>query len=100
MNNPLLENILDAVSAEFGVPRAQLLAPSRSSQDIAWARQVAMYLDHRLNRSGCWAETGRHFNRDRTTVRHAFLKVEANRDREDFDSVMERLENVCATAAV
>lgn len=97
---PEAERILRAVQAEFGVTRAQLMASTRSSRDVAWARQVAVHLCHLLMPELSWSELGRLFGRDRTTVRHAHLKVADWRDLEDLDHRLEELQRVCATAPV
>ena len=72
---PEFEVILDAVQAEFGVTRAQLMAPTRSSRDVARARQEAMRRVHAASPQSNWTELGRLFGRDRTTVRHACRKT-------------------------
>lgn len=97
---PEAERILRAVQAEFGVTRAQLMASTRSSRDVAWARQVAVHLCHLVMPELSWSELGRLFGRDRTTVRHAHLKVADWRDLEDLDHRLEELQRVCTAAAV
>ena len=94
------ERVLQAVQVEFGVTRAQLLASTRSSPDVAWARQVAVHLCHALMPGVSWSELGQLFGRDRTTVRHATTKVATWRDLEDLDNWLEDMELVCATPAV
>lgn len=72
----LRDKVIAVVAAEFGVSRAQLLAPTRGSRKIAWARQVAMWLYlHCGGEVLNFSEAGRQFDRDRTTVRHAWEKV-------------------------
>jgi len=93
---PEAERVLNAVQAEFGVTRAQLLAPTRSSRDVAWARQVAVHLCHLLMPQESWSELGRLFGRDRTTVRHAHLKVADWRDLEDLDHRLGEIQRECA----
>lgn len=97
---PEAERILRAVQAEFGVTRAQLMASTRSSRDVAWARQVAVHLCHLVMPELSWSELGRLFGRDRTTVRHAHLKVADWRDLEDLDHRLEELQRVCTAAPV
>lgn len=97
---PEAERILRAVQAEFGVTRAQLMASTRSSRDVAWARQVAVHLCHLAMPELSWSELGRLFGRDRTTVRHAHLKVADWRDLEDLDHRLEELQRVCTAAPV
>lgn len=97
---PEAERILRAVQAEFGVTRAQLMASTRSSRDVAWARQVSVHLCHLVMPELSWSELGRLFGRDRTTVRHAHLKVADWRDLEDLDHRLEELQRVCTAAPV
>ena len=94
------DRVLAAVQAEFGVSRAQLLASTRSSRDVAWARQVAVHLCHLVMPELSWSELGRLFGRDRTTVRHAHLKVADWRDLVDLDHRLEELQRVCTAAPV
>ena len=69
------ESVIAAVQAELGVTREQLLLPTRSSQRVAWARQIAMHLCRSLHPGASWSEIGRWFGRDRTTVRAAHKKL-------------------------
>ena len=94
------DRVLAAVQAEFGVTRAQLMASTRSSRDVAWARQVAVHLCHLVMPELSWSELGRVFGRDRTTVRHAHHKVADWRDLEDLDHRLEELQRVCTAAPV
>ena len=91
--------ILEMVSKVFRVSTRDLLAKSRSQAHIAFARQVAMYLTHiccGLNLT----ETGRLFNRDRTTVAYACNLVEDRRDEIDFDLTLEILEKTIREFAI
>ena len=97
----MFDPILDRVQAEFGVTRAQLLAPTRSSREVAWARQIAVHLCRRLCPDASWAELGRWFGRDRTTMRHAHEKVADIRGQgEDLNEKLEEIERVCAAPTV
>lgn len=96
----LRERVLEVVAARYGVTRDHLLCPTRSSREVAWARQVAMYLLHRLTPGASLTAVGREVGRDRTTVRHAVAKVAAWRDQEDFDQYLEEVERECSAAAV
>ena len=69
-----LDRILQEVGSEYGQQRHALLARSRGRKDVAGARMVAMYLATRLCPSQSLTSIGRHFGRDRTTVRHARIK--------------------------
>lgn len=64
-----IENILDVVSAEFGVSDKVILGNSRQ-QTVSTARQVAMYLAKKLT-SQSYVEIGNYFNRTHATVLHA-----------------------------
>lgn len=95
------DRVITAVAAEFGVTRAQLLAPTRSSRDVAWARQIAAHVCHRLEPAVSWAEWGRRFGRDRTTIRHSHEKVADLRGQgDDLNEKLEGIERVCAAAPV
>ncbi len=87
--------VLEIVSREFEVRKSDLKAPSRSSQNIAFARQAAMFLEWKCDPlHPSLSEVGRRFKRDRTTVRHAIAVMNMHREaREDFDDLMVRLEN-------
>lgn len=84
--------IVQAVSEEFGVSRADIMVPSRSTKDIAWARQVAMYMVRWMTDES-WSKIAKAFKRDRTTVRHAFEKVSMWRgEGEDLDELLTNME--------
>jgi chromosomal replication initiator protein len=68
-----LESIQDAVCANYGITRAELLSPQRSPR-IAHARQLAMYLARELTPLSLTA-IARGFDRDHTTVMHAVRAV-------------------------
>ena len=83
--------IEQAVSQVFGVAGKDLRRATRGRAGVALARQVAMYLAH----VGCGlslTETGRLFDRDRTTVAHACGVIEDRRDDPHFDRVLDLLE--------
>ena len=82
------------VAFDFGLDAADLEAPGRSSQRIAYARQIAMYLAHVAFGLG-FEVIGRAFGRDRTTVAHACKVVEDGRDDVWFDCRVATLESVC-----
>lgn len=97
----LVDNVIDRVCAEFGVTRTQLLAPTRSSRNIAWARQVAIHVCHRLEPGASWSELGRWFGRDRTTIRHAHERVADIRGQgDDLNAQLEEIERGCTTSSV
>ncbi|MBA2124696.1 chromosomal replication initiator DnaA [Hyphomicrobium methylovorum] len=79
-----------AISSVFGIAPEALWRNSRGVRDIAFARQVAMYLAH-VSCGMSLTEVGAMFGRDRTTVAHACLKVEYRRDDPTFDRSLDLL---------
>lgn len=79
-----------AISNVFGIAPEALWRNSRGVRDIAFARQVAMYLAH-VSCGMTLTEVGAMFGRDRTTVAHACLKVEYRRDDPTFDRSLDLL---------
>lgn len=80
-----------AVTQVFGIAGHDLRRSTRGRAKVALARQVAMYLAH----VGCGlslTETGRLFDRDRTTVAHACGIIEDRRDDPLFDRALDLLE--------
>jgi chromosomal replication initiation ATPase DnaA len=80
-----------AVTQVFGIAGRDLRHATRGRAKVALARQVAMYLAH----VGCGlslTETGRLFDRDRTTVAHACGIIEDRRDDPLFDRALDLLE--------
>lgn len=79
------------VALAFRVTAAAMRAPSRGPAEVAFARQVAMYLAcTRLGVS--YTDAGAAFGRDRTTAAHACRLVEERRDDPRIDSVLDYLE--------
>jgi len=74
-----ITNILKVVWDATGVPESAILSEQRGLKPEADARMLAIYLTHFLYPWVSWAELGRVFGRDRTTVRHAVEKVGAAR---------------------
>ena len=89
-----LSIVLSLVASARRVPVSDLLWPTRSTADIAFARQIAMYLVH-VGLGVSLSETGRAFGRDRTTAAHACSLIEDQRDYLAFD-----LEVLCLEAAL
>ena len=80
------------VAATFRLAVDDLRGSSRGEAQIAFARQVAMYVAH------VWfalslTEVGRRFERDRTTVAHACRVVEDRRDDPRIDRVVAAIES-------
>lgn len=79
------------VAAAFRLPPDALRRPSRGEAEIAFARQIAMYVCH------VWVglsltEVGHCFGRDRTTVAHACRVVEERREDPRVDLVLDCIE--------
>lgn len=79
------------VAAAFGLAADELASERRGVADVAFARQVAMYLAH--TRLGLpLAAAGGLFRRDRTTARHACRQVEDRRDDPRVEHLLDCLE--------
>ncbi len=85
------EAIEQAVVQVFGVCRNDLRLLSRGRARVALARQVAMYLAH-VACGLSLTDTGKLFDRDRTTVAHACGVIEDRRDDPQFDRALDLLE--------
>ncbi len=86
-----VESILRAVAEHFSLQPAQLKMKSNTRQ-IAYPRQIAMYLVKELTRASL-PEIGRYFGgKHHTTVLHSVQKIEALRQRdEDLNSLIQKL---------
>ena len=82
---------LAAVAAASGSPRADIITANRGRARIAWARHLAMYLQH-VAFGASLSSCARLFHRDRATVRHACARIEDARDEPRFDDGLSRLE--------
>lgn len=82
-----------AVLGVFTVASAELWSDTRGRPNVAFARQVGMYLAH-VACGLTLTEVGQVFARDRTTVAHACTRVEDLRDDPAFDRALELLEGV------
>ena len=85
--------IESTIAQVFGIHALALHTVTRGKADVALARQVTMYLTHTVF-GFTLTETGRIFERDRTTVAHACSVVEDMRDNPVFDRVIELLEGI------
>ena len=92
----LCDLIAIATAAAFAVPVGELIAATRRSPTIAFARQSAMYLAH-VTFGLSYSEVGRAFGRDRTTTAHACQLIEERRDDPTIEAILGSLENACAT---
>lgn len=79
------------VGYAFDLDGQGILAARRGNQDLARARQVAMYLAH-VSFGMSLARVAYAFSRDRSTVAHACHVVEDWREDPDFDLWLDRLE--------
>jgi chromosomal replication initiation ATPase DnaA len=82
-----------AVLRVFMVASADLWSDTRGRPNVAFARQVAMYLAHVVCGLSL-TNVGHIFSRDRTTVAHACGRVEDLRDDPAFDRSLELLEGI------
>jgi hypothetical protein len=80
-----------SITTVFGVSPYEIRSKHRRRENVAFARQVAMYLAH-TNGGISLSEVGRIFARDRTTVAHACAAVEDMRDDPAFDRCLAFLE--------
>ncbi|GJM02810.1 MAG: hypothetical protein DHS20C08_13110 [Rhodomicrobium sp.] len=83
--------ICSAVALIFKVREEQLYDRNRGKAQIAFARQVAMYLAHIICGISL-TEVGRFFGRDRTTVSHACRLVEDCREDPNIDLALDLIE--------
>ena len=67
-----------------GVPQHNIVDDARGSSEIAFARQIAMYLCH-VGFELSLARVAAAFGRDRSTVAHACHAIEDRRDEGQFD---------------
>jgi hypothetical protein len=79
------------VASAFRVPAQAIRSDRRGPADVAFARQVIIYLSHtRLGLT--YAVAGRCFGRDRTTAAHACRTVEDRREDPRVDAILDWLE--------
>ncbi|MBV1934064.1 MAG: hypothetical protein KUG59_05210 [Parvibaculaceae bacterium] len=81
----------EAVARVFDIAMSEIMALTRRRANVAFARQNAMYLCH-VAFGMSFADIGRHFGRDRTTVSHACRLIEDARDLASLDVMLDRLE--------
>jgi chromosomal replication initiator protein len=86
--SPTVERIQDLTAAAFGLTREELLSHSRRPQ-LAWPRQVAMYLAREHTAETLPAIAARFGGRNHTTVLHACRRTAERMasDPEAFDAV-------------
>jgi chromosomal replication initiation ATPase DnaA len=81
----------DVASYALNVPAEEVLSAQRGSADVAFARQVAIYLCH-VGFEFSLARVAVAFGRDRSTVAHACHAIEDRRDDAHFDRWISGLE--------
>lgn len=79
------------VGSAFDTPRAALHASGRGEAQVAFARQVAMYLCH-VELGLSFSATGHLYGRDRTTASHACHVIEERREDASLDSLLDCLQ--------
>jgi chromosomal replication initiator protein len=79
--------VMTSTAAHFGLTVTELRGPGRSSS-VALARQIAMYLSRELTELSL-PKIGLEFDRDHTTVMHAYRKIRdlITKDRAVFSTV-------------
>lgn len=84
-------------SYALGVPSADIVSNARGSLEVAFARQIAMYLCH-VGFELSLTRIAIAFQRDRSTVAHACHAIEDRRDEADFDRWIGALEGMLRDA--
>lgn len=79
------------VGSAFGIEHSALHARGRGAAEVAFARQVAIYLS-RVRLGLSYAAAGHLFDRDRTTAAHACRVIEERREESTLDSLLDCLE--------
>jgi chromosomal replication initiation ATPase DnaA len=87
-----------AAGYALGAPVEDIVGEGRGSADVAFARQVAMYLCHVVFEWSL-ARVAQAFGRDRSTVAHTCHTIEDRRDDDAFDDWIGALEQSVRTAA-
>lgn len=84
-------------SFALGVPRHRILEDRRGGAQVAFARQVAMYLCYTAFELSL-ARVAAAFGRDRSTVAHACHAIEDRREQAQFDLWIAGLETMLRQA--
>ena len=79
------------VGATLSVAPREICGAGRGTAEIAYARQLALYLAH-TTLGFTYTEAGRLFGRDRTTAAHACRRIEDRRDEARVDQLISCLE--------
>lgn len=80
-------------SYALGVQESEIIGTDRGSSDVAFARQVAMYLCH-VGFELSLQRVAIAFGRDRSTVAHACHAIEDRRDEPQFEVWIGALEGM------
>ena len=75
-----VERIARACELHWKLPPGSVLSSTRGTPRAAQARRVAMYLAQAKMDKNNWSALGRKFQRDRSTVREAVLRVQRELD--------------------
>lgn len=86
------------VAQAYGVTLEEMRAATRRTSQIAFARQIAMYLTH-IVFSMSIGDVAQAFARDRSTVCYAVQRVEALREDPDLDRTLGWLETLLRAIA-
>lgn len=79
-SNKSVKSITSEVAKIYGVSRTAILSDTRENQEVAFARQVAMYVHNYRNRSTKRA-TAKAFGRKPPTVTHSLNVISAKMKR-------------------
>ncbi|MEN0088512.1 MAG: helix-turn-helix domain-containing protein [Pseudomonadota bacterium] len=85
------KHVLRVVASYFGLPIDTLMAPTRGKQDVAFARQLAMYLAN-THYQLSMPLIARTMGRDRSTIGFGIRRIEDLRDNERTDTIINCLE--------
>lgn len=92
-----VESVQQVVSSQFAIKITDLKSPKRT-RNLAFARQVAMYLSRKLANASMPAIGEKFGNRDHSTVFHAIQVIERRRDEDPgFHATLEGLERMIET---
>jgi chromosomal replication initiator protein len=97
---PSMDDIIEVVTSHFGVKLAELQSKKRTNQ-IAFPRQVAMFLARKITRHSLEEIGGFFGGRDHSTVLHAVRKIEklAKDDEQSRDLIAGFLNDLQASGA-
>lgn len=82
----------ELVARTFRLPKMTLHSTTRSRQQVAFARQIAMYLGH-VCLCYSFIDLALYYRRDRTTIAHACRVIEERREEEKMELVLNGLES-------